>query len=276
MIHLDVVVSNEIDNAIVMEICEDAKWSSLEEDWLHSYEQYRIYFGDPWFIEPLLADEEIKSSLYKLYDSRRSSLPLTAIRNTKGLLSCPMCGSPATGSLDHYLPRDHYPEFSIMRANLVPACMHCNSSGKGTTYKGSHPERFIHPYYDNWANEAIWAIEIIRPLESAIFAPVPIEDLRPNIQSIITFHLKNVLGEQFDRSLYNIWSTLPNTLKTRYPDVNSFTAEVILKRELNAHVVCYGVNSWHAAFFRGLLADKEAIDYIWNLVNGISENYDKV
>ncbi|WP_456797488.1 HNH endonuclease [Bradyrhizobium sp. USDA 4473] len=90
------------------------------------------------------------------------------------LQSCPMCGSSVTGSVDHFLPKEDFPEFSLMAANLVPACSHCNSGAKRQTYKGaSADERFLHPYFDALAAKPLWLTKIIGPYSAARFEAAP-------------------------------------------------------------------------------------------------------
>lgn len=67
---------------------------------------------------------------------------------------CPYCGGcgemvvdAGIGSLDHFLPKSRYPAFSILPANLVPACGVCNN-GMGATFPSDPAHQPLHPYYD--------------------------------------------------------------------------------------------------------------------------------
>jgi hypothetical protein len=186
-------------------------------------------------------------------------------------LSCPVCGSGTTGHVDHYLPRSVYPEFSIMRANLVPACPHCNSSVKGAHVKGAGSERFIHPYFDAWAAEPLWLVKFVPPFEAVQFAPAPIGKLSKSRKKIVRFHLTKVLGDQFHRSMENKWSTLPSSLNL---NIKSSKKELkhtrkALRKELKKAVTTTGNNSWDSAFFRGLLKDYPSIAYLHDLRLGV-------
>ncbi len=74
-----------------------------------------------------------------------------------GLRTCPYCNrqyitpiltsnGKMRGTLDHFLPKNEYPYFSMSLYNLVPSCYNCNSS-----FKGSIKFNFddINPYYKN-------------------------------------------------------------------------------------------------------------------------------
>ena len=39
---------------------------------------------------------------------------------------CPLCGQRNVSTLDHYLPKESYPDLSILPINLVRACSDCN------------------------------------------------------------------------------------------------------------------------------------------------------
>jgi hypothetical protein len=164
-----------------------------------------------------------------------------------------------------------YPEFSIMRANLVPACPHCNSSVKGAHVKGAGSERFIHPYFDAWAAEPLWLVKFVPPFEAVQFAPAPIGKLSKSRKKIVRFHLTKVLGDQFHRSMENKWSTLPSSLNL---NIKSSKKELkhtrkALRKELKKAVTTTGNNSWDSAFFRGLLKDYPSIAYLHDLRLGV-------
>ena len=61
---------------------------------------------------------------------------------------CCLCGLRATSELDHFLPKELFPEFSALSLNLVPVCSVCNKR-KGEVWReqGSEPA-FLHAYLD--------------------------------------------------------------------------------------------------------------------------------
>lgn len=62
---------------------------------------------------------------------------------------CPYCGGIGRpGTLDHYLPKSKYPQFSVLPSNLLPCCRDCNSGSKQTSIATCPEEQVIHPYYD--------------------------------------------------------------------------------------------------------------------------------
>jgi 5-methylcytosine-specific restriction endonuclease McrA len=61
---------------------------------------------------------------------------------------CLLCSVNEASTLDHYFPKELYPEFSVLSKNLVPSCALCNNI-KGTKLStGANARLFVHPYYD--------------------------------------------------------------------------------------------------------------------------------
>ena len=105
--------------------------------------------------DPLVIGCLRKSELLKLYSTYfvKSGKPGRKIYNS--LLAsaneqCPFCGGIGRPrNLDHYLPRTHYPQFSVLPLNLVPSCRDCNMDGKGASFAAKKGEQVIHPYLDH-------------------------------------------------------------------------------------------------------------------------------
>lgn len=105
--------------------------------------------------DPIVIGSLTKSELLKLYGSYfvKSSKPGRRIYNS--LLAaanelCPFCGGIGRPrNLDHYLPKAHYPQFSVLPVNLVPSCRDCNMDGKGENFAANEEEQVLQPYLDN-------------------------------------------------------------------------------------------------------------------------------
>lgn len=110
-------------------------------------------------IEPLTSTTPVighltKSKLINLYENNLRNKDKPA-RDYYDLLlissgeRCPFCGDIGhTKNLDHFLPKAHFPEFSVMPLNLVPSCRDCNMGEKGQTYATCEDDQTIHPYVD--------------------------------------------------------------------------------------------------------------------------------
>ena len=61
---------------------------------------------------------------------------------------CPLCQQRVASTLDHFLPKAHYPALVVTPINLVPACTDCNKS-KLDALPRRPEEVALHPYYDD-------------------------------------------------------------------------------------------------------------------------------
>ncbi|KPM83715.1 HNH endonuclease [Pseudoalteromonas lipolytica] len=61
---------------------------------------------------------------------------------------CPLCSQRVVSTLDHHLPKAHYPSLAVSPLNLVPACQDCNKIKSEDIPLNSEQET-LHPYYDD-------------------------------------------------------------------------------------------------------------------------------
>lgn len=105
-------------------------------------------------VDPVVLGNLSKSELINLYEYYFLRKHPARDIYDKILLSanerCPFCGGigrPRT--LDHYLPKSSFPQFSIHPLNLCPCCRDCNSEGKASTFATRPEDQIIHPYFDS-------------------------------------------------------------------------------------------------------------------------------
>lgn len=67
---------------------------------------------------------------------------------------CPLCMQRFVATLDHHLPKAHYPALAVTPANLIPACSDCNKA-KLDAVPATAEDVPLHPYYDDLGND-IW------------------------------------------------------------------------------------------------------------------------
>ncbi|USA02729.1 HNH endonuclease [Streptomyces lydicamycinicus] len=90
-----------------------------------------------------------------LEDLRNSIFRTALSRNSR----CPLCEGAQVCALDHFLPKNHFPEYSILSDNLVPVCERCNR------LKGEECDRvdgllMFHAYFDEFPDREILFAEI--------------------------------------------------------------------------------------------------------------------
>lgn len=104
--------------------------------------------------DPEVVGELLKSELHKFYtqyfvpEEKPGRKVYDALLNS-AKDECPFCGGIGTPrNLDHFLPKAHFPQFSILPANLVPSCLDCNLIEKKHAYASKPEHQVIQPYLD--------------------------------------------------------------------------------------------------------------------------------
>ncbi|WP_417334653.1 hypothetical protein [Halarcobacter sp.] len=86
-----------------------------------------------------------------IYDKWRASAPNNI---------CPLCAQRTTDTLDHHLPKGHYPIYSVVPVNIFPACSSCNKIKLDAISVAPETDH-IHPYFDNVEDELWLKAEVI-------------------------------------------------------------------------------------------------------------------
>ena len=60
---------------------------------------------------------------------------------------CPLCAQGTVKTLDHYLPKTHFPGLAVCPSNLLPACSDCNKL-KLAAAPTCASKQTLNPYYD--------------------------------------------------------------------------------------------------------------------------------
>lgn len=157
---LDACFSGITGNAALLEKLELDKERLLAEEGryvlaasttgLHTIDSINRSDGDP-----VVVGDITKSELVKIYDQYFVPEDKPARRVYEAILNaakddCPFCGGIGTPrNLDHFLPKAHFPGFSVLPKNLVPACRDCNMDGKAHDFATRAEDQIIQPYVDH-------------------------------------------------------------------------------------------------------------------------------
>ena len=125
----------------------DLFWG-VEHQILSSYYNYIGLEGSTEILPINLSNEQAEF-LRRAYRNRARKYKLEWIDRLyiSKLLSCPMCGGEGPRTIDHYLPKEWYPEFAVLSYNLIPSCSTCNSK-RGSYNRPRQPHPVLHPYFD--------------------------------------------------------------------------------------------------------------------------------
>lgn len=106
--------------------------------------------------------------------------------------ACPFCGIGEPTTLDHYLPKEDFPEFSVLAKNLIPICGVCNSNYKGTKWIENNQRLFIHTYYDIFPDKYFFnALITINRKLTIDFQPITVAE-EPYFSTLFNNHFKKL------------------------------------------------------------------------------------
>ncbi|OHT44906.1 HNH endonuclease [Flavobacterium tructae] len=98
-----------------------------------------------------------KIDLLKLYKYDNSVIQklneeVTTLEGNRLINTCQNCTINEINSLDHIVPKDEFPEFSVNPRNLFPSCSKCNGH-KSTVWREKNKSVFLNLYLDNLPEE---------------------------------------------------------------------------------------------------------------------------
>lgn len=225
-----------------------------------NYAQYEAVKGEPTLVQ----NYQISAAAAELLKSHYASPPIdlthiTEMRESTEHLVCPMCGSMHSGTLDHYLPKNGFPNFSVFSKNLVPACK-CNSKRKETLLGANPGERVLHPYFDDCLSDRLVSahFEDLGPVPRVSLVLL-VSNIHP-LRAAIAFHVRSIVERSaIVKYLANRWSALlrkPSLVIRAFAQNIATQAEVhtLLEAERDALDDLHGgKNNWNSIFISGLL-----------------------
>lgn len=238
----------------------------IQADWKTRTQEYLDNNGNPEVVTPWGRLKPVDGKKFvNLYSNPKDGAvhqPILKSLRARTLQICPACGEDGTpNTLDHYLPKDRYPEFSITAANLSPMCDICQGAKLVKTITMANERIFLHPYYDDFLDTQVIELEFVKPLE----AP-PSITLRPStalnaLQAALVSRHLNELGvirryNHFFRDEYMRLLRLTSDMRQRGQNLRD-------QLESFRNMASYkSVNSWGHVFYAGVIADNDLMAYL--------------
>lgn len=226
--------------------------------------------GSLYSIQPLRArrreDPEVfenvrKSDLVKIYSDymvdREPGRGLYDQIKVSSNGSCPFCsGIGEVKTVDHYLPKANYPQFSVHPANLVPACRDCNT-GKSNRVAEEPEDQVLHPYYepDQFYTDA-WiqaTVEVSESIAIKYYAAPPEEWDDVEKARAICHFLDFGLATRYGRRAAEELSTVVYTRSTILSQVTSEEFRTYLMSVASSFD---NPNNWKPAMYKALAEDE--------------------
>lgn len=153
-----------------------SQFIAVETQWRQRNLQYILGRGEPNAVgaspfarrSSAAAPKEVGDLMFDRYRSGSSTdKAIVSHANRVSVGYCPYCGlylrrkpHSANPDRDHIRPRSLFPEFSLMRLNLVVACDDCNDAKLDQDVDDNGDWLFIHPYFDDFLDSSILVSDI--------------------------------------------------------------------------------------------------------------------
>jgi hypothetical protein len=223
-----------------------------------AYDRYLERSADASRIRRLRANKDTLAALesnYELLRSRTGYGELLEVTNGR----CPMCGFGEASTLDHYLPRSVYPEFSVLALNLLPACARCNLL-KGHAVGRTPSEQFLHCFFHQVPSIPLLVCNVdVRPGTLLVeFRIRPIRRIDPDILARVSSHFHRLhLANRFRRETLNEIGDRRATFDTFVGNGNHIALRHRLRDEARGFLRTLGPNHWKTALYSALHRNRD-------------------
>lgn len=202
-----------------------------------------------------------KDALIDLYKYKS-----TVIRNIKNKIldsqirtinaTCQYCTLNSVETLDHFIPKEEFPEFSVNPLNLFPCCPTCNSKKSYLCFDGEQG-LFLNLYLDELPNKKYLKAEFdfgdnIPLVNFSLYNPERIDSV--DFRTIQNHYEKLNLLERMRAKSDEVVTEIINTLKTYYrinSDIKSL--KNFIKVEEGENKEAYGYNYWKSVLRLSLI-----------------------
>jgi hypothetical protein len=200
------------------------------------------------------------AEMARIYDRvlvRGAGRPLyNRIKGSAKYARCPFCGQRDVKTVDHYLPKQRYPEFAVFAANLIPCCSDCNKA-KGEHLAGVRAAQIFHPYFDDWSmHRIVHANVAVGDKVDVTFEVRPVPGLSPETLARARTHFELLeLGR-----LYSAGAAVELVENKAMFRRNFQMGAVALRTELSYIAQSRqgaNLNSWRAALYWGLAESED-------------------
>lgn len=236
---------------------------------LETYKISSCMIGLPRTADPIIHQNVKKSNLVNLYGYMRDRKEKEArkqIYNKIRSLSemCPYCGQTnLVTTLDHYLPKADFPQYSVFTSNLLPSCGPCNT-GKLNDVAIQYIEQPINPYYDkNIFFDEVWIKARVTNYDTLVaeFYVDPPCSWSSDDQLRALNHFKNYrIGTEYRIRATTEGSQLLYTLKNSLRSLSGKSLKDYLMDPANNPDIF--INHWRRVFYRALANDLDIVNRI--------------
>lgn len=216
-------------------IVSSKRWENkILLDWISSeikdlYKNFIDNESELFNMNPKWYNLDTKDALIHCYESD-TTLTKSYKNKIKSLedRKCPYCYLENSSQVEHYLPKDEFPEFSFMIDNLFPCCSTCNTK-KWTNWRDLTSRIILNFYSDLIPEEQFLYVDLI------IIDNIPIVEFKIDTSKII-------IDSIIEKILYKHIERL-NLLNRYSESINTYISELKNRVKLNKWITESGIKS---------------------------------
>ena len=222
------------------------------------------------FAKKLTAGE--KAGFLKLYRSGNEfpTFVRKELLRARKVRCCPYCGMQSNVTVDHYLPKELFPQFSCFSLNLVPACSDCQNKGnKGIKHPKRKrrltpsPDRFVHPYLDKFLRDCVIGIHFKAGEHISDIQVFPKKG-SATARRILQYHIDTLkLSYRAPRDIDRVWEGLIRTVVGNPGYAERATLiEMLRKKREEEWLVAGSLNAIAVAFTNSLVSSEDGLTFL--------------
>jgi len=195
--------------------------------------------------------EDLKSCYGDNVEFKKQEAVIQNMQSVAMQAVCPYCGIGEPVTLDHYLPKGIFPEFSILPINLVPCCDPCNRN-KGEKWLENGVRRIVSFYNDDIPEYKFFFVDFIFEGNSII----PLIDYKlefieeGSITETIKMHYRDLdLFNRYDKQINDKLTGLYMEVIEGANYLSIEEQKANLKRRVNSLTNRFGGNYWEARLY---------------------------
>lgn len=253
-------------------IVSSKKWDNkLILDWILSeihdlYENFKDNEDELFPMIPKWYNSDTKNALIHCFNdteiTKKYKHQIKALEDRK----CPYCYLEYSSQVEHYLPKDEFPEFSFMIDNLFPCCWTCNSK-KWEIWKDATSRIILNFYSDLIPDEQFLYVDLI------IIDNIPIAEFKidtskiiidSTIETILCKHVKRLnLLNRYSESINTHIAELKNRIKLSNL-ISKSGVKDLCKNEADVKRLTYGNNYFLKVLYDEISQNDKMIDFLFN------------
>ena len=253
----NIVSSKTWDNKVILE------WIKVDIESL--YETFQDNEDDLFPMVPKWYVWDTKKALIHCFNdtvlTKDYKIQIKALENKK----CPYCYLEYSSQVEHYLPKDEFPEFSFMIDNLLPCCWTCNNKKWGK-WKDFTSRVILNFYLDAIPNDQFLFVDL-QIKNNVLVSLFKIDTLGividKTIGCILSKHVKklNLLG-RYEESINDKISELIYRIKLS-EWISKWNIKVLCKSEADTQRSVYWNNYFVTVLYDEISKNDDIIKYLF-------------